>query len=231
MVKPIVLFDLDGTLIDSTDSILYSFKSAFYSLKIDYPGDDSVKSLIGYPLDSMFVRLTNRPDLSGDFVEFYKKTYIGIYLEGTSFLPYAKNAILNAFEFANIGVVTTKSFKQSKILLEHLGVLKYFRTIVGKESVNRLKPSSEPILKAICDINFGFTNVTNLDMFSMLNRQILDNSFMIGDTKLDSISAREAGINSYCVLCGYGTNLHKYCDNIFNNAFEAVSSIQHIYNS
>ena len=56
--EKIILFDLDGTLIDSTDAILASFKSSFLDNKFEFEKDDEeIKKLIGYPLDVMFTNL------------------------------------------------------------------------------------------------------------------------------------------------------------------------------
>ena len=52
-----LLFDLDGTLIDSTTSILAGFREAFLKFDVEYPGDKVVKDLIGYPLDYMFEKM------------------------------------------------------------------------------------------------------------------------------------------------------------------------------
>ena len=51
----IILFDLDGTLIDSTDAIVSTFYHSFKELNFDFKGnEENIKSLIGYPLDIMY---------------------------------------------------------------------------------------------------------------------------------------------------------------------------------
>lgn len=50
--KPTILFDLDGTLIDSTSAILKGFESSFLKFKLTFPNKDKITSLIGYPLDT-----------------------------------------------------------------------------------------------------------------------------------------------------------------------------------
>ena len=53
----VILFDLDGTLIDSTEAILEGFRVVFEKFNKSYPGDAEVKKLIGLPLDVMFSHL------------------------------------------------------------------------------------------------------------------------------------------------------------------------------
>ena len=53
----IILFDLDGTLIDSTEAILESFAVAFKTFEKEVPEDEFIKAEIGHPLDHMFTTL------------------------------------------------------------------------------------------------------------------------------------------------------------------------------
>jgi len=58
-----ILFDLDGTLIDSTDAILESFEVAYDTSGDTVLDSEDIKSLIGYPLDIMFEKLGIRGEI------------------------------------------------------------------------------------------------------------------------------------------------------------------------
>ncbi|WP_306528214.1 HAD family hydrolase [Campylobacter sp.] len=152
-----LLFDLDGTLIDSTPAILDGFHYAFTHLGAAEPGDEAIKKLIGHPLEVMFERLGVTRDVQ-NFVFAYKQRYAQTFLDQTVLLSGAFEAVRAASEFANLGVVTTKTSKFSKILLQHLGIADLFGTIVGREDVKKPKPSAEPILKAL--ENLGICGAT-----------------------------------------------------------------------
>lgn len=152
-----LLFDLDGTLIDSTPAILDGFHYAFAHLGVAEPSDEAIKKLIGHPLEVMFERLGVTRDVQ-NFVLAYKQRYAQTFLDQTVLLSGAFEAVRTASEFANLGVVTTKTSKFSKILLQHLGIAKFFGTIVGREDVKNPKPSAEPILKAL--ENLGICGAT-----------------------------------------------------------------------
>ena len=152
-----LLFDLDGTLIDSTPAILDGFHYAFAHLGAAEPSDEAIKRLIGHPLEVMFERLGVTRDVH-NFVLAYKQRYAQTFLDQTVLLSGAFEAVRAASEFANLGVVTTKTSKFSKILLWHLGIADLFGTIVGREDVQNPKPSAEPILKAL--ENLGICSAT-----------------------------------------------------------------------
>lgn len=207
----IILFDLDGTLIDSTEAILECFHHSFDIYKYPQPSDDAIKVLIGYSLDEMYASLGVQKDKVWDFVTTYKECYRKILTQKTYLLEEAKEAVILASEFASLGIVTTKTGRYSEVLMENFGLMHYFDVLVGREHVQEPKPHVEPILKA-------------LESFDVQNQEV----WMIGDTKLDLISAQNAQVNSIGVLCGYGTQqtLKQYTQTLCKNAFEAVNYLK-----
>ena len=203
----IILFDLDGTLIDSTDAILESFHNSFDVYERTHPSNNEIKALIGYPLDVMYKELGIEEEKVWDFVDTYKEHYRVISTEKTYLLSNAKEAVLLANDFAEIGIVTTKTGMYSQVLMEHFGIMEYFKVLIGREHVQNPKPHEEPILKA-------------LESFEVADKEI----WMIGDTKLDLISAKNAGVNSIGVLSGYDNEktLEKFTDIIHKDALEAM---------
>ena len=96
----IILFDLDGTLIDSTDAILESFHNSFDVHKHKHPSDEEIKALIGYPLDIMYKELGIEESVVWDYVDTYKEHYRVISCEKTHLLECAKEAVKLASEIA-----------------------------------------------------------------------------------------------------------------------------------
>ena len=205
----IILFDLDGTLIDSTEAILESFSVAFETFNTPKPSDEDIKKLIGLPLDIMFIKLGVKE--ANKYVDAYKKHYRQISTKKTKLLPFAKEAIIKASKIATLGIVTTKTAKYSQELMEHFEVMQYFDVLIGREDVTNPKPNPEPILKALKKLNYK-------------NHKV----YMIGDTCLDCISAKEANINSIGVHSGYGDlkDLNNCCNVVFENSLKAVEWIK-----
>jgi len=206
-----ILFDLDGTLIDSTDAILQSFAYSYEQTSTEIPDDHQIESLIGYPLDIIYQKLGMQHSEIEHHVGLYKQKYRQISKDLTVLLPDAKEAIVAASKFARLGVVTTKTARYSKELLEHFEVLDYFELLVGREDVVNPKPHPEPVLKAV--------------EFFQCDR---DKCWLIGDTLLDIGSADAANINSVAVLSGYNNidQLKTLTSFIQKDALSAVNFIK-----
>jgi phosphoglycolate phosphatase-like HAD superfamily hydrolase len=213
-MKNIILFDLDGTLIDSTDAIVSTFLYSFKQHNFEFWQDEeAIKNVIGYPLDIMFEKLGVSRDKCWDFVDTYKNRYRTICNAQTFLLNNAKQALQIAQSFSRMSVVTTKTAQYSIPLLKHMQIEHYFEHITGREHVTHPKPHAEPILRTL--------DLMQVDTSSY-------NIWMIGDTKLDLMAANSASINSVGVLCGYGKkeDLIHHSPHIVLDALEAVHLIK-----
>jgi len=207
----IILFDLDGTIIDSTEPIIEAFNYSFDYHNHPRPKPEDIVKLIGYTLEDIFGNL-GAYDVPS-FVSVYKSLYREIGVKKTKLIPLAKDAIIKASKFAKLGVVTTKTARYSKDILDVLDILQYFDVVVGREDVINAKPSAEPIHKAL----------SNFDSYSRVT--------MIGDTPMDLMAAKNSNIDGLAVLTGYAdiNLLKEHTDNIFNNLFEAIEWLEKKY--
>ena len=210
-MKPVLLFDLDGTVIDSTEAILEGFKVAFETFGGEVPSDEAIKNEIGHTLENMFLTLGVDKEMVSEHVHAYKMHYRIISCQKTILLDGAREAIVKASKFATLGVVTTKTGEYSTILLEHMNLMHYFSVLIGREHVENPKPHEEPILKALAKLEHD-----------------RNKTWMIGDTCMDIDSAKNAGVKSVAVTSGYATHsmLNKCATHICENVLEAVDYIK-----
>ncbi|RKO64993.1 hydrolase [Campylobacter sp. P255] len=213
MLRKTILFDLDGTLIDSTSAILDGFDAAFRAFDQPLRDHEVIKSLIGFPLDVAFEKLGVKKEKTSEYINAYRSVYQQIYIKQTSLLTFAKKSVQEASLIADLAVVTTKSSKFSKPLLDHLGIGKYFKVIIGRDDVIHPKPHAEPILLALEKLS-----------------KDKENAFMIGDTHLDIMAAVEAGITPVAVSSGYESkeSLRQFKTLLFDNTYEAIEYIKNI---
>ena len=210
-MKPVILFDLDGTVIDSTEAILEGFRVAFETFGGDVPSDEAIENEIGHTLEDMFLTLGVAPERVDEHVYTYKMHYRLISCQKTILLEGAREAVEEASQFATLGVVTTKTGEYSTVLLEHMGLMHYFSVLIGREHVKYPKPHKEPILKALAKLEHD-----------------RNNTWMIGDTCMDIDSAKNAGVKSVAVTSGYATHsmLQKCATYTCQNVLEAIKHIK-----
>jgi len=207
----IILFDLDGTLIDSTEAILESFYHSIHTYgEIDELNDEMITSQIGHTLETMFAGVGIASENIALHVNTYKLYYREIACQKTFLLPNALEAIQEASRFARLGIVTTKTGHYSRELMEHFGVMDYFEVLIGFEHVTNPKPHPEPILTALEHMQSDKKNV-----------------WMIGDTCLDLESSQRAGVEAVGVLSGYD-NFKQLSTFDFTIQQDALEAVRHI---
>ncbi len=182
-----MLFDLDGTLIDSNSLIIASFRHVFAKhFPAWRPEDAKIIALIGPPLAETFARLTDDPALIEtmitDYLEVYRRlefSYIDIY-------PHVRDVLLrfHAKGF-NLGIVTTKFMASALPSIRHFGLDEFIGVIISLDEVKNHKPHPEPVEKALA----AFRG----------HKQAL----MIGDAPSDILAGKNAGI----LTCGVAWTL------------------------
>lgn len=182
-----VIFDLDGTLIDSTDAIVRSFNHMFDTLGEPRASREAIVGSIGHPLEEQLTFLTSLDVRT--CVEVYREHYEQTAQENTTLLPGTRE-ILEALDErgVRVGFATSKKREAAEMLLAHLGVLEYFAARVGPYEVTHTKPHPEPIQKAM----------------ALLGSEPHATAY-VGDMHFDILASRAAGVYTVGVATGYAT--------------------------
>lgn len=191
LVAKAVLFDLDGTLLDSTQSIRDTMNAVLAERRLAAFTKPELDALIGHPLRDILATRLPAPDPAA--VEAMALRYRAVYSESGWFtvaLMPGIQELVSELRRAGLrtGVVTSKGQQETETLLTDLGVLGLFDAIVGDDDKRPLKPDPAPVVDACrqlgCDPG---------------------EAIMVGDTRFDVLAARSAGAAAVGVLWGHGS--------------------------
>lgn len=186
----ILLFDLDGTLIDSGEGIM---KCAQYSLAhfgIEVTDLNSLRPFVGPPLEDSFKMFYGFNDEdAAKAVAKYRERYFN---EGWVEQHLYEGVLDFLGEIRRrgyvMGIATSKMQIQADRVADEFGLREYFDFIAGRDDAGTLHTKADVI-------NAGLAAQGITDRSKIL---------MIGDRKFDIIGAKECNIDSMAVLYGYG---------------------------
>ncbi|MEP5727753.1 MAG: HAD-IA family hydrolase [Sulfitobacter sp.] len=192
----LVIFDVDGTLVDSQGDIIVAMQAAFDHADHPMPDRATVLSVVGLSLDVMFARLM--PELStsthNEMIETFKATYMAQRDKGSEAQssPLYAGALetlqrLHAVPDLLLGVATGKSKRGLGKVIEGHGLEGLFVTPQVAD-FHPSKPHPSMLMQAMADVGVG-----------------PNQTVMIGDTSFDMEMAALAGARGVGVSWGYHT--------------------------
>jgi pyrophosphatase PpaX len=181
-----LLFDLDGTLIDSIDLILRSYRHTMMVHRGEEPPDDIWMEGLGTPLSVQFRRWTDDESEIRAMVETYRTYNLAHHDELVRAYDGVVEQVLRLDAGGKtLGLVTSKMRGGALKGLRLVGIETAFDVVVGSDEVTHPKPHPEPVLLAL----------------ERLGRAPADAVF-IGDSRHDIECGRAAGVKTAAVLWG-----------------------------
>ena len=183
---PAILFDLDGTLIDSIELILNSARYAFQKLQRECPSDQEWLAGVGIPLFTMFARYARD--------EADKAALIAAYREYQTehhdrLIRCYDDVVDTVVELRRRGhemaIVTSKSEYLAIRALNRVGLARQIDTIVGCDGTTRHKPDPEPVRIALHRLGYAPAD-----------------AIFVGDSIHDIVAGNAAGVRSAAALWG-----------------------------
>ena len=186
-----VLFDLDGTLIDSLAGIHATASAVLHERGHVAPERAALQALVGAPLEAIFGTLVPALDELSRlaYANHYRDLYWTVGVPQTPLFPGVAD-LLSDLAAANVrlAVVTTKRADVAKHVLEATGIAPWFHVVVGGDSTPHHKPHPAPALAALEALSASPAQAT-----------------VVGDTTFDVLMARASGCRSIAVNWGYGS--------------------------
>ncbi|MFV8256601.1 HAD family hydrolase [Bdellovibrio bacteriovorus] len=188
-MNPLLVFDLDGTLIDSAPDIIVAVNRTLANHSKPTLSDELIISHIGEGIKKLIADLFKDDKLEpADIIALemeFLKTYEEEMLEKTRIYPGVED-FLSRYQ-GPMGIITNKNETPAKAILKHLGLDKYpWVNVFGADTLEERKPSPLP-----------------LRTMMKLAGRLPGNTLMIGDGIPDMVSAQRAGVASIAIGFGY----------------------------
>ncbi len=187
----LVVFDCDGTLVDSQHTILAAMTAAWRVLGLPDPDPEAVRRIVGLPLEVSIARLVPDQPQAGvaRLADAYRHAFFELHARPDLDEPLFPGALeaLEALDAAGIllGVATGKGRRGLEATLGRHGLTGRFATLQTGDRA-RGKPDPEMLLNAMAETGAGATHTV-----------------MVGDTAYDMQMAANAGVRAVGVSWGY----------------------------
>jgi len=186
-----LIFDLDGTLIDSKRDLIRSVNAMLEEMGRETLHEDTISGYIGHGAPQLMAKALGNGTSEQEreralkfFLEYYERHK----MDSTCAYPGVREALdeLSGFSMA---VLTNKPVRVSGRILEQLGLARYFRVVYGGNSFATKKPDPLGARKILQEL-----------------RANPQQALLIGDSEVDVQTARNAGMLVAAVNYGFGTH-------------------------
>lgn len=191
-----VLFDLDGTLLDTAGDIALALQRAFADHHLPGPHLDEVRRMIGRGAPLLVERACEAQGLRWSAAQ--REAVLARFFHHYGALHSLNESVAQPYEGAvqalsalhalgiPLAVVTNKQHRFAVELLSHLRLDAYVSLVVGGDTCERRKPDPQPLQWACAQLGVP-----------------VDHTVMVGDSINDVQAARGAGMRVVCVPYGY----------------------------
>lgn len=193
-MRSILIFDLDGTLVDSKKDLTASVNHIRQQFDLPLLTEDEIARFIGNGA-LMLIRRALGPKATEENVQTGLQMFLSYYrahmLEHTRLYPGVRET-LDRLSHCKLAVLTNKPVHFSCAMLDGLGIYRHFAAVYGGNSFDYKKPDPVGVFQILSDTN-GHR----------------ERSWMIGDSAVDVLTGRNAGVKTCGVTYGYATETFK----------------------
>jgi len=186
-----LIFDLDGTLIDSKQDLIRSVNAMLVETGREPLHEDTVSSYIGHGAPRLVARALGNGATEEECeraLRFFLAHYDAHKLDTTRAYPGVTEALLELRDFP-MAVLTNKPVRASSKILEGLGLASFFRAAYGGNSFETKKPDPLGAKKILEELGAAPAQ-----------------ALIVGDSEVDVQTARNTGTLAAAVNYGFGTH-------------------------
>lgn len=211
-MKPIslLIFDLDGTLVNTLEDIAASVNYTLQKLGRPLLPVDSVRQYVGDGIEMLMARaLDGKDEFLNDAVDIYKVHHSRNLVVRSRLYPGVVET-LDHFQSIPLGVISNKAMEFISPLLENLGIVDRFKFVIGADSGLPLKPAPDTVLRIM-----GESGVPP------------DRTAIVGDGTTDIRAGKAAGIITCSVTYGFRSEeeLRKTGPDMIIHDFEELKKV------
>lgn len=193
-MRPVLIFDLDGTLVDSKKDLTASVNHIRGRFDLPFLTEEEIARFIGNGA-SMLIRRAlgskaNEPNVQ-EGLQLFLSYYRAHMLDSTVLYPGVLET-LDRLTDCKLAVLTNKPVHFSCAMLDGLGVYKRFAVVYGGNSFDHKKPDPVGVYQILSD-----------------TKGQRERTWMIGDSAVDVLTGRNAGVQTCGVTYGYATETFK----------------------
>jgi phosphoglycolate phosphatase len=193
-VRPVLIFDLDGTLVDSKKDLTASVNHVRSQFDLPVLTEEAIARFIGNGA-LMLIRRALETKATEDSVQaglqMFLSYYRGHMLDSTVLYPGVRET-LDRLRDCKLAVLTNKPVHFSCAMLDGLGIYRHFTVVYGGNSFDHKKPDPVGIYQILSD-----------------TKGQRERTWMIGDSAVDVLTGRNAGVTTCGVTYGYATETFK----------------------
>lgn len=184
----LIIFDLDGTLINSYPAIISSINYTLQKLKLRRCSSAAIKRAVGWGDKALLVSFFAKKNLKAA-LRIYRKHHKISLRQKATFMPGAKRLLNYVHKKGyKLAVASNRPWKFSEIILRHLEIKKLFDYVLCKDEIRFGKPHPSILNKV-------------MQKLKVAKQQTL----YVGDMAIDVCTGRRAKVKTFAVATGSST--------------------------